>query len=106
MNGLLGRGETRMNASLSSESDGLYPNDVLALCVCFVAGGLQSEDAGGEGKSSGYPSSLVILSDVDALKGDRNLPLNDQQTKVSRRTWTSNDPHVMSVVEQQPSPND
>lgn len=105
MNGLLGCGETRMNVSLSSESDRLYLNDVLVLCVGFVAGGLQSENACGEGKSSGSLSSLVILSDVDALKGDRNLPLNDRQTKISRRSWTNNDPHVMSVVENQPCPD-
>lgn len=82
VNRVLGRDEMKMNVSLSSESAGLYPNDVGMLCVGFSRGGLQSENACGEVKSSGCLSSLGILIDVDAWKGDRNLRLNDRQTRV------------------------
>ena len=78
VNGVLGRGGTRMNVSLSLESAGLYPNDVGVLRVGSSSAGLQSENACVQGKSSDPPSSLVILSDVDGLKGDRNLPLYDR----------------------------
>lgn len=78
LNGVVARGETKMNVSLWSESAGLYRNDVGLLRVGFSRAGLQSENASAEGKSSGRPSPLVTLSDVDGLKGGMNLPLYDR----------------------------
>ena len=78
VSGMLGRSVTKMSVFLSSESDGSYPNDVGVLRAGFLSAGLKSENACVQGKSSDRLSSLVTLSDVDALKGDRSLPLNDR----------------------------
>ena len=78
LTGEVARGETKMNVSLWSESAGFYRNDVGMSRVGFLRAGLQSENASAEGKSSGRPSPLVTLSDVDGLKGGTNLPLYDR----------------------------
>lgn len=78
VNEVLGRGVTKMSVSLLPESAGLYLSDVGVLRVGFLRAGLQSEDSCVQERSIDRLSALVTLSDVDALKGGRNLPLNDR----------------------------